>query len=69
MKMKHVNSSNLSAVGYDSFSRTLHISFHSGGTYAYYGVPETIYLGLMSAASHGKYFNAFIRNRYGDTEL
>ena len=36
MKMVSVSSSNLSAVGYDSTSETMHIRFNSGRLYAYY---------------------------------
>lgn len=49
MNMIPVNSSNLSAVGYDG--STLRIQFHSGGLYDYSGVPESVYIGLMNAAS------------------
>jgi len=57
-----VNSSNLAAVGYDG-SRLI-IAFHSGGVYAYFGMPFSEYNGLMLAHSHGKYFHAHIKNRY-----
>ncbi|MCI9273752.1 MAG: KTSC domain-containing protein [Clostridiales bacterium] len=32
--------------------------------YAYNGVPESVYNALMTAASHGKYFHANIKDRY-----
>ena len=59
-----VTSSNIRAVGYDPGSETLEIEFHSGGVYRYSGVPESVYRGLMQAASHGSYFHAHIRERY-----
>jgi len=62
-----VSSSDLSAVGYDSSSETLTIEFNSGGLYEYYGVPQNIYEGLMSASSKGKFFHRFIRDSY-DTD-
>ncbi|MDE7324342.1 MAG: KTSC domain-containing protein, partial [Lachnospiraceae bacterium] len=43
--------------------------FNSGSLYAYYNVPESVYSGLMNASSHGKYFHAYIRGRYGDTKI
>lgn len=67
MVMIPVDSSNLASVGYEN--GTLHIRFHRGGLYAYYNVPESIYNGLMMADSHGKYFHAYIRGRYGDTKI
>lgn len=62
MNMTPVNSSNLSAVGYEN--GILYIRFHGGQMYCYYGVPEFVYEELMSAPSHGKYFAAHIRNVY-----
>lgn len=67
MNMIPVSSSNLSSIGYEG--STLYIRFHSGGLYAYYNVPTSIYNGLMSAESHGKYFHAHIKGRYGDTKI
>lgn len=57
-----VQSSDLYSVGYQS--GTLEIAFNSGGVYQYYNVPYSLYLGLMSASSHGKYFHAYIKNGY-----
>ena len=59
-----VSSSNLSAVGYNSFQMILEIEFNDGAVYRYFGVPQNVYSGLMSATSHGKYFHAYIRNNY-----
>ena len=62
--MQPVASSNLSAVEYDSETKTLYIRFNSGSTYAYSNVPESIYKGLMSALSKGGYHAAFIKNSF-----
>lgn len=62
MVMNYVDSSNLDSVGYED--NTLYISFNSGSTYAYYGVPENIYHGLMNASSKGSYHAAYIKNCY-----
>lgn len=67
MQMISVSSSDISSIGYEG--STLHIRFNSGGLYAYYNVPASIYNGLMSASSHGKYFHANIKGRYGDTKV
>lgn len=61
MRMVPVDSSNLSAVGYDPVSQILRISFHSGSTYDYFSVPEDIYAGLMSASSKGQYHHVHIK--------
>lgn len=64
MNMQSVHSSNLDAVGYDAQSQILRIRFQGNRTYDYYGVPESVYTGLMSASSHGGYHAAFIKNAY-----
>lgn len=64
MNWSHVVSSNLDAVAYDAASSTLYIRFKSSGTYAYYGVPQSVYNGLMSAGSHGEYHAVHIKNSY-----
>ncbi|MHB9038672.1 MAG: KTSC domain-containing protein [Armatimonadota bacterium] len=64
MNRTHVSSSNLKSVGYDPMTKILEIEFHSCSVYQYSNVPPTIYKGLMSAASHGSYFNATIRGAF-----
>jgi hypothetical protein len=56
-----VSSSNLASVGYDAASQTLEVAFLGGGIYQYFGVPAAVYHGLMSAASHGSYFDAHVK--------
>lgn len=57
-----VRSSAIRAVGYDG--STLAIQFHDSGTYHHYGVPYSVYEGLMRASSKGRYYNWRIRGRY-----
>jgi uncharacterized protein len=64
-----VVSSSLAAVGYDASSSTLEVEFNNGGVYQYYGVPDAVHEGLMSAGSHGEYFAANIRNSYPYAKL
>jgi hypothetical protein len=64
MERQRVSSSDLSSIGYDISSQTLEIEFNSGAIYDYFNVPPPIYQGLMSAQSHGRYFNAYIKDRY-----
>lgn len=61
MERQHVGSSHLKAVGYDPATQTLEIEFLDGGLYQYSGVPESVYQGLMSASSHGQYFDQYIK--------
>lgn len=67
MNMIPVSSSDISSIGYEN--GILHIHFHSGGLYQYTNVPQSVYNGLMSASSHGKYFHANIKGRYGDKRI
>lgn len=58
-----VNSLALRAVGYDGY--TLAVVFHTSDTvYKHPGVPLSVYLGLMAAASMGAYYNQHIRGKY-----
>ncbi len=61
MERQQVQSSNLASVGYDSSTATLEIAFLNGGVYQYYGVPEEVYRDLMSAGSHGSYFDQHVK--------
>lgn len=39
----------------------LEVEFLNGSIYQYYDVPEALYEGIMSAESHGKYLNEYIK--------
>lgn len=69
MICQNVASSNLSRVCYDSATANLDITFHSGSTYHYSGVSQTIHAGLVSATSHGRYFIAYIQGQYPFREI
>ncbi len=64
IEMHEVDSSNIESVGYQSSSEELHVRFRSGRTYAYTGVPENVFLELLSAPSKGSYFNRVIKPSY-----
>ncbi|GAB1542784.1 hypothetical protein NUACC21_54580 [Scytonema sp. NUACC21] len=57
-----VESACLRSVGYDTANQILEIEFQKGEVYQYQGVPVTVYAALMNASSHGKYFNANIKD-------
>ena len=61
MNRAPVSSSNLASVGYDEETRTLEVEFNSGSVYQYDRVPKSEFDGLMSAASHGRYFDQNIK--------
>lgn len=62
MQMVPVDSSNLSSVGYEN--GTLYVRFHSGGFYAYDGVPSHVHRELMAADSHGRYLARYVKGIY-----
>ncbi|MFD3166436.1 KTSC domain-containing protein [Herpetosiphon sp. NSE202] len=64
MKRTPVDSSNLASVGYDPTDQTLEIEFNNRSIYQYSNVPEEVYAELMSADSHGRYFNHNIKGAY-----
>ncbi len=64
MSLIPVSSSNLAAVGYNPFAAVLTIVFHGDRVYQYFRVPVSVYWELMSAESHGQFFQAAIRDRY-----
>lgn len=64
MEMIPVQSSNLSAIGYDPETETLQVDFLNGSSYEYKNVPLVVYQGLMEAPSHGSYLNREIKGRY-----
>jgi KTSC domain len=62
--MVYLNSSAIHSASYDESTLQLTITFASGGTYTYYGVPKSKYVGLINAASAGTYFSDQIRDQY-----
>ena len=64
MQMIHVNSSAISAVGYDPHAARMKITFAQGHTYDFCCVPQHVYDGLMRSNSKGAYYNGNIKDRY-----
>lgn len=64
MEMIWVDSSAISAVGYDHETQQMQIKFVQGRTYTFCGVPQHIFDGLLSAGSKGTYYDRHIRDRY-----
>lgn len=61
MQRISVSSSHLLSVGYDPNTQTLEVQFTDYSVYQYFGVPQSIYNGLMRAGSHGSYFDAHVK--------
>lgn len=54
-----VTSGNIREVGFDAATNTLEITFHSGGRYAYFDVPQDVVEGLIHQNSIGRSVNAY----------
>ncbi len=64
IEVKPVRSRDLALIGYDNMTSILEVVFRAGGVYRYQGVPENVYQGLMSAPSHGTFFQRHIKAQY-----
>jgi hypothetical protein len=64
-----VESSMLNSLGYDAESETLEAEFHQGAVWQYYGVPEFIYLQLVSGGSIGAFMRDFIIGQYSEIRV
>jgi len=64
MEMKAIKSRDIALVGYDTGTEVLEVVFRAGGVYRYQNVPEYVYQELMSASSHGTYFQHYVKNTF-----
>jgi hypothetical protein len=62
--MPAVASSAILRIEYNEFTRELNVTFMSGNTYTYYGVPKDVYERFLHASSKGQFFNDYIKDRY-----
>ncbi len=58
------HSSNVAAVAHDPQTKTLHVRFKSGHTYAYHGVSADAHDDLVNADSVGKHLKEHIIGAY-----
>lgn len=59
-EMKPVNSKAIAAIGHDAETNTLHVQFHSGGTYQYPDVSAAEHAAFVNAPSIGAHFSSHI---------
>jgi len=62
--MTSVDSEAMTDIEYDAATQVLRIRFHDGDWYGYSDVPAEIHAALLSADSHGRYFQEHVRDRY-----
>ena len=62
------DSSNITRFGWTE-GDNLYIQFKKGPVYRYFGVPEEVYHNMSTADSAGKFFSAYVRGDYVNSEL
>lgn len=67
MEMISVDSSNISAIGYED--GTLRVRFNDGSEYDYYGVPENVFQDFLQSNSKGKFLHQNIKGQYQYAKL
>lgn len=70
IEMVQVESSNITAIGYDRKTRTLRLKFHYGAaTYDYSPVPSRLHKQLMASDSKGHFFQENIKDKFDYTRV
>lgn len=64
MNRRPVDSSTITAIGYDRNTAVLEVEFTSGEVYEYFLVPPSVYEGFHRAQSIGRFFGDQVRSRY-----
>jgi hypothetical protein len=64
-----VSSTDIAQIGYEADSQILEVEFLSGGVYQYSNVPPNVFDEFMAASSKGRYFNAYVKERYPTTRV
>ena len=59
-----LNSSLLASASYDAGARTLTVVFNTGRSYTYQNVDQSVFEGLRSATSPGRFFGQQIRGAF-----
>ena len=57
-------SSMITRAGYDPDTETMELEFVSGQTYTYEDVPISVFNGLITASSPGKFYHANIKDAF-----
>jgi hypothetical protein len=62
--MRTIISTAIRRIDYNQLTGDLDVTFVSGNTYRYYGVPRSIYTAFVRAPSIGTFFVRHIRDQY-----
>jgi hypothetical protein len=69
MQKESVESTSVSAIGYDPFSSVLEVLFINGRTYQYAQVSPRTYKSLMKARSKGAFLHRNVKGKYDYREV
>ena len=64
VRRQPLDSSAIASAGYDAETAVLELEFASGEVYRYFAVPASVFRGLRSAESAGRFFRDRIRDVY-----
>lgn len=64
MTMIPVDSSAISAIGYDPGTKRMKVRFKQGKVYDFCGVPESRFNSFLNSASKGSYYRDYIKDNY-----
>lgn len=56
-----MDSSAINQIAYDPETKVLKVTFQSGGTYDYFGVPQKVVKDWLAAESAGRYFHKHVK--------
>lgn len=62
--MPAIQSSTIAWADYDQETQTLTLTFKNGGIYEYSDLDAKTYANFLDAASQGKFFSQYIRDKY-----
>lgn len=63
--MPYLSSSAIARVEYDAASLVMQIWFQGNSQpYSYFGVPDGVYRGLITASSAGGFYDRYVKDRY-----
>ena len=69
MERRNVDSTMIRSIGHDSTASVLEIEFISGPIWQYRDFPESAWHEFDSADSHWKYFHAYIKGNYSESQI
>ena len=64
MEMYQVTSRAISAIGYDSNTLVMKITFKQGKTYDFCRVPQQVFEQFLAAPSQGKFYDKQVKDKY-----